>query len=85
MLNICFTPTAWEDYCYWQTQDKKTFKRINKLIEECTRNPFEGTGKPEKLRNNLSGFWSRKIDSANRLVYCVKENDLWIIQARYHY
>lgn len=85
MLNICFTPTAWEDYLYWQQQDKKTLKRINKLLKECAKTPFEGTGKPEKLKHNLSGLWSRRIDSTHRLVYTVDENKLWVLQLRYHY
>ena len=85
MLNICITPTAWEDYCYWQSQDRKTFKRINKLLTEIVRNPFEGIGKPEKLKHNLSDFWSRRIDNCNRLVYHVDESNLWVIQLRDHY
>ena len=85
MLNICFTPTAWEDYQYWQKQDKKTLKRINQLLQECAKTPFEGTGKPEKLKHNLSGLWSRRIDSTHRLVYTVETDKLWILQLRYHY
>ena len=85
MLNICFTPEAWEDLVYWQTQDKKTYKRIFKLIEECARDPFSGTGKPEQLRFALSGCWSRRIDLTNRLVYKVQDENLWILQVRYHY
>lgn len=85
MLNICFTPTAWEDLCYWQQQDRKTLKRIIKLLNECAKNPFEGTGKPEALKHNLSGCWSRRIDSTNRLVYSVDDSNLWVLQLRYHY
>jgi toxin YoeB len=85
MLNICFTPTAWEDFCYWQKQDRKTLKRIIKLLNECAKTPFEGTGKPEALKHNLTGYWSRRIDSANRIVYCVDGKTLWVIQLRYHY
>ncbi len=85
MLNKCFTPTAWEDYMYWQSQDKKTYKRINKLLEEMTRTPFEGTGKPEPLKHGLKGYWSRRIDLPNRIVYKVENNNLWLIQLRYHY
>lgn len=85
MLNICITPTAWEDYCYWQGQDRKTFNRINKLLAETARTPFVGTGKPEKLKHGLSDFWSRRIDSCNRLVYHVDGANLWIIQLRNHY
>ncbi|MDD5698114.1 MAG: Txe/YoeB family addiction module toxin [Victivallaceae bacterium] len=85
MLNICFTPEAWEDFNYWQTQDKKTYKRIIKLIAECARDPFTGTGKPEPLRFALTGCWSRRIDLTNRFVYKVQDNTLWILQLRYHY
>jgi toxin YoeB len=82
---ITWTDAAWEDYCYWQQQDKKTVKRINLLIQDALRNPFEGIGKPEPLRENLSGFWSRRIDETNRLVYVVDASDLVVIACRYHY
>lgn len=82
---LAWTDAAWKDYLYWQTQDKKTLKRINKLITECKRSPFEGIGKPEPLKENLSGFWSRRIDNSNRLVYAVDDNYLTIISCRYHY
>ena len=82
---LAWTDAAWKDYLYWQTQDKKTLKRINKLITECKRSPFEGIGKPEPLKENLSGLWSRRIDDANRLVYAVDDNYLTIISCRYHY
>jgi toxin YoeB len=85
MLNLKFTPESWETYVYWQTQDKKTLKRINDLIKDAQRNPFTGIGKPEALRYSLSGFWSRRIDEANRLVYEVQGNELVIISCRYHY
>jgi len=85
MRNYSFTPDAWEDYCYWQTQDRKTLKRINELVKAASRTPFEGIGKPEALKGNLSGFWSRRIDEANRLVYEVTEQELVIISCRYHY
>lgn len=85
MLNLKFTPESWETYVYWQTQDKKTLKRINDLIKDVQRNPFEGIGKPEALRYSLSGFWSRRIDEANRLVYEVRDEELVIISCRYHY
>ncbi|MEI2514408.1 Txe/YoeB family addiction module toxin [Acinetobacter soli] len=77
--------SAWEDYLYWQTQDKKTLKRINNLILECLRTPFEGTGKPEPLKANLTGFWSRRIDEKHRLVYTASDERLTIIQCRFHY
>jgi len=82
---LCWTDEAWKDYVWWQTQDKKTLKRINKLIQETMRAPFEGIGKPESLRENLSGFWSRRIDDSNRLVYAVDEKRLTVISCRYHY
>jgi len=82
---LAWTNEAWKDYLYWQSQDKKTLKRINKLITECMRTPFEGIGKPEPLKENLSGFWSRRIDDANRLVYAVDDSYLTIISCRYHY
>lgn len=85
MLNLKFTPESWESYVYWQTQDKKTLKRINDLIKDAQRNPFEGIGKPEALRYSLSGFWSRRIDEINRLVYDVRDEELIIISCRYHY
>jgi len=70
---------------YWQTQDKKTIKRINKLIEAIVREPFEGIGKPEPLRESLSGYWSRRVDDANRLVYAAEDERVTIIACRYHY
>ncbi|KOR09281.1 MULTISPECIES: Txe/YoeB family addiction module toxin [Acinetobacter] len=80
-----FTPSAWEDYVYWQGQDKKTLKRINNLIKECQRKPFEGIGKPEALLGDLSGFWSRRIDEQHRLVYAVTDAEIAIIACRYQY
>jgi len=85
MLNLKFTPESWETYVYWQTQDRKALKRINDLIKDAQRSPFEGIGKPEALRYSLSGFWSRRIDEANRLVYEVQDDALVIISCRYHY
>ncbi|EEZ79938.1 MAG: addiction module toxin, Txe/YoeB [uncultured Candidatus Thioglobus sp.] len=82
---LIWSGKAWNDYLYWQTQDKKTLKRINKLITDTMRHPFKGIGKPEPLRNNLSGFWSRRIDDSNRLVYKVNNNQLVIISCHYHY
>lgn len=76
---------AWQDYLYWQTQDKKTLKRINALIQDIERNSFEGIGKPEPLRHELSGFWSRRIDEQNRLVYRVTNGILEIAQCKSHY
>jgi toxin YoeB len=82
---LAWTKEAWDDYVYWQCQDRKTLKRINRLILDAQRTPFEGIGKPEPLKENLSGFWSRRIDESNRLVYIVDDNRLTIISCRYHY
>lgn len=82
---LSWTDAAWGDYVYWQTQDKKTLKRINKLIIDTRRSPFDGIGKPEPLKENLSGFWSRRIDDTNRLIYAVDDHTLTIISCRYHY
>jgi toxin YoeB len=82
---LVFTAAAWEDYLYWQRQDRKTLRRINVLIRETMREPFAGIGKPEPLRENLSGFWSRRIDETHRLVYAVSGDDLAIVACRYHY
>ncbi|TMX45059.1 Txe/YoeB family addiction module toxin [Photobacterium damselae] len=84
-MMINFTPNAWDDYLYWQSQDKKTLKRINKLIENCARTPFEGIGKPEPLKDNLSGYWSRRIDDTHRLVYKATQDTLVIVAVRFHY
>lgn len=82
---LAWTDEAWGDYVYWQGQDRKKIKRINKLISDTKRAPFEGIGKPEPLKENLSGFWSRRIDETNRLVYAVSDVHLTIISCRYHY
>ncbi|WP_237931929.1 Txe/YoeB family addiction module toxin [Buttiauxella sp. S19-1] len=82
---LAWTDHASDDYLWWQTQDRKTLKRINKLIEDAQRNPFDGLGKPEPLRENLSGLWSRRINEADRLVYSVSDDLLTIFQCRLHY
>lgn len=82
---LCWTDDAWRDYVYWQRQDRKTLKRINKLILDVKRTPFEGIGKPEALKENLTGFWSRRIDDTNRLVYAVDDRSITILSCRYHY
>lgn len=82
---LAWTDEAWSDYIFWQGQDKKTLKRINKLLSDTKRSPFEGIGKPEPLKENLSGFWSRRIDETNRLVYVVTDSHLTVISCRYHY
>lgn len=76
---------AWEDYLYWQAQDKKTIMRINQLLKDIIRSPFEGLGKPEPLRNNLAGFWSRRLDGEYRIVYAVEGGTVFIISCRGHY
>jgi toxin YoeB len=85
MAIISFEQGAWEDYLAWQELDKKKFKKLNQLIKECVRTPFSGEGKPEPLKDNLAGYWSRRIDHEHRLVYTYKDNHLIIIQCRYHY
>lgn len=82
---LSWTKEAWSDYVYWQGQDKKTLKRISKLIADAQRTPYEGIGKPEPLKENLSGLWSRRIDDTNRLVYAVDNSQITIISCRYHY
>ena len=85
LSRLVWTNAAWSDYVYWQGQDKKTLKRINTLIKDALRNPEDGIGKPEELRENLSGCWSRRIVDVNRLVYAVEKDQLVIITCRYHY
>ncbi len=84
-MKINFHENAWSDYLYWQKNDKKILKRINKLIKEISRAPFEGIGKPEALKHTLSGYWSRRINDEHRIVYTVKNKTIIIIQCRYHY
>ena len=76
---------AWDDYLYWQTQDKKTLKKVNQLVKDIERNIFEGIGKPEALKGNLSGFWSRRIDDANRLIYRINGEFIDILSCKGHY
>ena len=85
MRAIRFVPDAWEAYLYWQCQDKKTLRRINALIGDAAREPFAGLGKPEPLRGNLSGYWSRRIDDTHRLVYRATDEELVVIACRFHY
>ena len=82
---LSWAEKAWEDYFYWQATDKKQLKRINTLIKEIQRNPFDGIGDPEPLRHNWSGYWSRRIDREHRLVYKAADDTIIIVQCRYHY
>ena len=84
-MRITFSKNAWEDYLSWQAEDKKMLKKINDLIKEIQRTPFEGIGKPEPLKFELNGYWSRRIDREHRLVYQVKNDDIQILSCRYHY
>ncbi len=84
-MKIVFADQAWEDYPHWQQTDKKRLRRINELIKAIQRKPFKGIGKPEPLRGNWSGFWSRRMDREHRLVYSIKDDTLLIAQCRYHY
>lgn len=85
MGNITFTEDAWDDYLYWQTQDKKTLRRINKLLQDTIRNGYDGLGKPEPLKEDLSGYWSKRIDDFNRLVYRISGETIEVISCRDHY
>ena len=84
-MKLIFAEPAWQDYCYWQTQDKQMLKRINQLIQEIQREPFAGIGKPEPLKHALSGYWSRRINDEHRIVYKVEADNLLIAQLRHHY
>jgi toxin YoeB len=84
-MQVCFHELAFEDYKYFQENDKKILTKINFLIKEISRDPYKGVGKPEKLKFNLSGIWSRRINQEHRLVYYIKDEVLFILQCRYHY
>lgn len=84
-MRLVFTPIGWEDYLYWQSHDKAMLKRLNRLLEETVRDPYEGIGKPEPLRHVLAGCWSRRIDEEHRLVYLIDGDDVVVLQSRYHY
>lgn len=84
-MRIVFSKNAWEDYQYWQLQDKKVLKKINELIKEIQRSPFSGIGKPEPLKHELSGYWSRRIDHEHRIVYKIKPDELNILSYRFHF
>ncbi len=83
--NLVFTPGGWDDYLHWINQDKKTLSKINKLIKDVLREPFEGLGKPEALKENYTGFWSRRIDEKNRLIYEVTVGEIRVVGCRFHY
>ena len=84
-MRYTFLDQAWDDYSFWIENDKITLRRLNRLLDECSRTPYFGTGKPEALRGNWSGWWSRRIDDKHRLVYRIEGGDLVIAQCRYHY
>jgi len=84
-MNVSFTEESWSDYLYWQHTDKRVLQKINELIKVIQRTPFQGIGKPEPLRHQLKGFWSRRIDLAHRLVYEVRQSEIVVISCRYHY
>jgi toxin YoeB len=84
-MKVLFTENGWADYRFWQDTDRATLKRVNRLIEECLRTPFAGIGKPEALKHQLAGYWSRRITDEHRLVYTVDDGQLVIIAARHHY
>ena len=84
-FTLAWTDNAWEDYLYWQKEDTKILEEINDLLEECQRHPFTGTGKPEPLKNNLTGFWSRRINKEHRLVYLPEDKAIYVVACRFHY
>lgn len=84
-MTVTFLSTGWEDYLHWQQHDRKLLKKINSLLKEISRTPFSGSGKPEPLRENLAGWWSRRINLEHRLVYRVKDGEVFVLQCRYHY
>ena len=84
-MELVWQTNAWEDYCYWQNQDKKILERVNELIKDCLRSPFKGIGKPEPLKGNYTGCWSRRITQEHRLIYKINDRRLHILQCRYHY
>jgi toxin YoeB len=84
-MNFVFTELSWEDYLYWQKNDKQKLKRINELLKDIVRNPHEGIGKPEPQKFNYAGFWSRRIDEEHRLIYRVIDDEIQIVKCRFHY
>ena len=84
-MKLCFVDESWEDYHYWQKTNKKMLHKINKLIKDISRSPYDGIGKPEALKYKYRGLWSRRIDGEHRLIYKVKEEEIWIVKCRFHY
>ncbi|ROI14830.1 Txe/YoeB family addiction module toxin [Epilithonimonas hominis] len=84
-MKYVFVDESWEDYLYWQNTDKKKLRKINELLKDIARNPFDGTGKPEPLKHKYSGFWSRRIDDEHRLIYKYEDNEIQIAKCRFHY
>jgi len=84
-MRLTFVDESWEDYLYWQKNDKKLVKRINSLIKDISRSPFTGIGKPEPLKHKYKGFWSRRINDEHRLIYRVQDDEIWIVKCRFHY
>lgn len=84
-MKYVFVDESWEDYLYWQNTDKKKLRKINELLKDIARNPFDGTGKPEPLKHKYSGFWSRRIDDEHRLIYKYEDNKIQIAKCRFHY
>ena len=84
-MRLIFVDESWEDYLYWQKNDKKLVKRINSIIKDISRSPFTGIGKPEPLKHKYKGFWSRSINDEHRLIYRVQNDEIWIVKCRFHY
>ncbi|HKK60927.1 MAG TPA: Txe/YoeB family addiction module toxin [Bacteroidales bacterium] len=84
-MRLIFVDESWEDYLYWQKNDKKLVKRINSLIKDISRSPFSGIGKPEPLKHKYKGYWSRRINDEHRLIYRVQNDEVWIVKCRFHY
>jgi toxin YoeB len=84
-MNFVFTELSWEDYLYWQKNDKKKLKRINEFLKDISRDPYEGIGKPELLKFNYAGFWSRRIDEDHRIIYRIIDHEIQIVKCRFHY
>ncbi len=84
-MKLCFVDESWEDYLYWQKTNKKILSRINKIIKDIVRSPYDGIGKPEPLKHKYRGFWSRRIDDEHRIIYRVYKEEIWIVKCRFHY